>query len=459
MDNDRDIEINIRELFQILLKKLWIIMLAGITFAAGAGLYSKLFIKPVYTSGTKIYVINRENKEITTYSDLQTGAQLTQDYKILVKSRPVTEQVLKDFNLDMTHEQLVSDISVNTPANTRILEIKVKSTDPLLAKKLADGIAEVSVERMMSVMETEKANIVEYGNIPLLPSSPDIAFNVIAGGICGTVLAVFVLLFLYITDDTVKNPDDVEKYLGITVLGNIPFELAKGGKGRRRQKTGYSHTYENAARNFAGTEAYKTLRTNIQFCGKEVKTICITSCTPDEGKTVISFRLASALAESGKKVLLIDADLRKSVIIGKTGIYGLSQYLSGMNGLEEVINKTNVDGVDIIFTGPIPPNPSELLGSEAFHELMRRQREIYDYILVDTPPLGIVIDSANAAEYCDGTVMVLETNKISRKMAERVLRQLEKGKCRVLGAVLNKVDLHSESCYGKGYTKYYGAYE
>jgi capsular exopolysaccharide synthesis family protein len=211
---------------------------------------------------------------------------------------------------------------------------------------------------------------------------------------------------------------------------------------------------------FRGHEAYNTLRTNVQFCGKEIKTICITSCTPNEGKSVVSFRLATSMAEGGKKVLFIDADLRKSVLINRLKIdqtvVGLSQYLSGMNTLDEVLYHTNIENLDIIFTGPIPPNPSDLLGSKVFSNLIQAQRDKYDYIFIDTPPLGVVIDSANVSEYCDGALLVIQTNTISYKFAQRVIKQLEKGRCRVLGAILNKVDLKHHGYYGKYYGKYYG---
>lgn len=214
--------------------------------------------------------------------------------------------------------------------------------------------------------------------------------------------------------------------------------------------------------NFRSNEAYNTLRTNIQFCGKEIKTICLTSCTPNEGKTVVSFRLAFSMAESGKKVLFIDADLRKSVLIGRykidKAVLGLSQYLSGMNQLEEVLYQTNIDNLDVIFTGPIPPNPSELLGSRIFQEMIETLKPAYDYIIIDTPPLGIVIDSANVAEFCDGTVLVVETHAISYKLAQRVVKQLGKGNGRILGVIINKVEFKHNKAYGKYYGKYYGNY-
>ena len=214
--------------------------------------------------------------------------------------------------------------------------------------------------------------------------------------------------------------------------------------------------------NFSSNEAYNTLRTNILFCGKSVKTICITSCTPNEGKTVVSFHLATSMAESGKKVLFIDADLRKSVLIGRLKLdkatKGLSEYLSGMNQLEEIIYHTNIENLDVIFTGPIPPNPSDLLGSETFKKLVDSQRDLYDYVIIDTPPLGLVIDSANVSEFCDGAILVIQAKAISYKFAQKVVKQLEKGNCRILGAVLNKVGMKQNRHYGTYYGSYYGSY-
>lgn len=477
-NNKEEIEIDIRELFLVLLGKLWIVILAGIICALCAGLVSKLVIKPIYTSGTKIYVTNRQDKEITTYSDLQTGTQLTKDYNILILSRPVIEQVIADLGLNITNQQLVSSITVNTPTDTRIIEIEVQNTDPYIAKQLADTIAEVSAERMVSIMEMEKASIVEAGNLPINQSSPNILINTFMGGLGGIFIAAFMILLVSIMDDSIKSMEEIEKYLGLTTLSTIPFEdntlqtkkmkkkKARKNKDQQNENKDDQNSYEYGKLDFTSNEAYKTLRTNIQFCGKEIKTICITSCTPDEGKTTVSFRLAATIAESGKRVLFIDADLRKSVIIARLkiekAVFGLSQYLSGMKSLEEVMNKTKIENVDIIFTGPIPPNPSELLSSDTFKKLIITQRENYDYIIIDTPPLGVVIDSVNVAEFCDATIMVVEANHINYKFAQRVLKQLEKGKCRIIGAILNKVNINGKGYYrkyyGRHYKKEYGKY-
>ena len=209
-------------------------------------------------------------------------------------------------------------------------------------------------------------------------------------------------------------------------------------------------------------EAIKTLRTNSQFTGIDVKTILFTSCYPNEGKSDITFQLSQEMGKLGKKVLLLDADIRKSIFASRYGggkqVHGLSNYLSGQNSIAEIVYHTNYENMDIIFAGSLAPNPSELLGQEAFNELLKALRDRYDYIIVDTPPLGSIIDAAIVAKQCDGAVMVIESDLVSGKEAARVKEQLEMAGCRLIGAVLNKVDLKKDKYYHK-YNYYYHGYQ
>lgn len=206
-------------------------------------------------------------------------------------------------------------------------------------------------------------------------------------------------------------------------------------------------------------EAIKTLRTNIQFTGKNVKIIMFTSCLPNEGKSDVAFQLAQEVGNMGKKVLLIDADIRRSVYVNrykiKEKVNGLSQYLSGQLAKEFLIYQTNFLNVDMIFSGPMAPNPSELLEEASFSDLLKELRNTYDYIILDTPPLGSVTDAAIVAKECDGAVLVIESERVSYKLAQKVQKQLEKTGCKILGAVLNKVNIEKDKYYQK-YDYYYG---
>ncbi len=212
-------------------------------------------------------------------------------------------------------------------------------------------------------------------------------------------------------------------------------------------------------------EAFKTLRSNIEFSGSDIRVIAVTSCTPNEGKSSVAMEAAKSFAEAGARTILIDADMRKSVLVGryKTGAVrkGLSQSLIGKTTVEDTICETNLKNLYMIFAGPVPPNPSELLGDQLFEQMLQKLRKTFDYVIIDTPPLGSVIDAAVVAKRCDGTVIVVESNTVSYRFVQKVKEQLDKTESRILGVVLNKVNLNSKGYYGhygRYYGKYYGQY-
>lgn len=210
---------------------------------------------------------------------------------------------------------------------------------------------------------------------------------------------------------------------------------------------------------FQGKEAYKTLRTNIEFAGEDTKVITVTSCMPNEGKSSVAMNLAISLAEAEKSILLIDADMRKSVLTGRHKIKnaqkGLSHYLSGQCNMDEMVSVTNIDKFHMVVAGPVPPNPSELLTGKRFEEFLKKMKTVYEYIIIDCPPLGSVVDGLIVGKLSDGVIMVIESEGVSYKFAQRVKKQLEMADCKILGAVLNKVNLKSNSYYKKYYGKHY----
>lgn len=224
LKNSQPFDADMKKLVGLLLHKIWIIILLGILGAGGTLAVNQFLLNPVYTSTAKVYVINREQDNKMTLSDLQTGTQLTKDYQILVKSRPVTEQVIHDLNLSMTYEQLAECILINTPQDTRIIEITVEQNNPELAKKIADSIAEISAEQMVRVMEIEKVNIIEQGNLSTLPARPNVILNTVLGGLICAFLAAIIIIILFTLDDVIHSSEDIERYLGITTLSLIPVE-------------------------------------------------------------------------------------------------------------------------------------------------------------------------------------------------------------------------------------------
>lgn len=209
-------------------------------------------------------------------------------------------------------------------------------------------------------------------------------------------------------------------------------------------------------------EAYKLLRTNLFFCGRDKKVVAVTSCTSNEGKSTVSLNLALSLVEAGKRVILVDADLRNSTLLGKIRLtgekYGLAYYLSDMVTFDQAICSTEYDNLDMILTGSFPPNPAELLSSKTFKNMLDQLRQIYDYVIVDTPPVGSVIDGAIIAESCDGLILVIEANAIRYRFAQRVKEQLEKTSCPILGVILTKVDAGMQGFGRYGQYGRYGKY-
>ena len=192
------------------------------------------------------------------------------------------------------------------------------------------------------------------------------------------------------------------------------------------------------------TEGLNQLKTNLAFCGKDIKVITITSSVQNEGKSLVAFDLSKTMAESGKKILMVDADLRKSVLAAKYHIQGidkgLSHYLTRQAEIEDIIYETETEGFYLSVAGPLSPDPTSLLDSDQFQKFIDKVREDYDYVIIDAPPLGVVIDAVIIGKYCDGAVLVIEQGVIKRKVVQDVIKQLKRGKVRILGAVLNKVD-------------------
>lgn len=239
-----EIEIDLKELFAVLLGRIWIIIMTGLGIALLTFLLNKFIIVPQYDSTTKIYILNKQDSSSAiTYSDLQSGTQLTKDYMTLVTSRPVVEQVIAELGLTMEYGTLAKMITVSNPQDTRILNITVKYKDPFLAKEMADSIREAAAAHITNVMNIEQVNVVEEANIPETPSSPHVFRNTAIGGMAGILLASFLIFLVYILNDTIKTPDDIEKYLGISVLSSIPVqESMKQGKKKKNQKKKVNHT-------------------------------------------------------------------------------------------------------------------------------------------------------------------------------------------------------------------------
>ena len=232
--NNDEIEIDLLELLSVLLGRIWLIISVGIFCGAGCFAISRFILTPVYESSTRIYILNKTESQTVTYSDVQLGTQLTKDYAELINSRYVLEEVIQKLSLDMEYKDLLRKVSVDTPADTRIVSITVEDTDPLQAMGIANCIREAASSHIQNVMDIEAVNVVETANMPTEKAGPSCTKWTLAGAIAGCLLVCIAVLIRYLMDDTIKSSEDVEKYLGLSTLALIP--VAEDGTDAKKNK-------------------------------------------------------------------------------------------------------------------------------------------------------------------------------------------------------------------------------
>ncbi|MBQ9140652.1 MAG: protein-tyrosine kinase, partial [Lachnospiraceae bacterium] len=210
--NSDELEIDLMEIFMVIMHWIWMIILVAVIGGVAAFLYSKFMITPTYESTSRIVVLNQTSENLT-YNDLSMSTQLTNDYPELITSRYVVESVIDTFGLDTTYEKFVSKVNVSTTTNSRIIDITLTDTDPLMAKELVDELREVASKRIEEVMQIDAVNVVDEGNVPTSPAGPNVMKWTLIGILAGGFLSVAVVIVLYLLDDTIKSSEDIEKYL------------------------------------------------------------------------------------------------------------------------------------------------------------------------------------------------------------------------------------------------------
>ena len=479
-------DVNLMDLMRVIRNKIWQIILIGFVFSVLGVCLCKYVLPDKYESTTTIYVLNRDNNSnVISSNELQTGSQLTKDYSVMITSRYVMEKVIDELQLDMTVKQLREHITVEVPSETRAINIIVTDKDPAQAQRIANAVRGYASEHIKNIMAVDAVNVVDEADYPTEKSSMRASVMGLIAAVIGVFLFISYVTFRFILDDTLKTREDIEKHLDLSTLALIPRDEAieeKTAKGRTPKNGGkkqskHPDTYEGDPADhavsqsistksenlsFQTREAFKTLRSNIEFSGEGIKVINVTSCMPNEGKSEISFELSKAFAENGKKVLLVDADMRNSTMRthfmkGRIA-YGLSHFLVGNCSANAIVYKTDRANFHVIFSGPKTPSPAELLDSEPFSRLVEATKSVYDVVIIDSPPLGSVIDAAVIAKKCDGTVLVVSNAEVSFRLAQSVAEQLQRAGCRIFGCVLNKVNMKDASYYGHYYGKSYGKY-
>lgn len=275
-DNNKneEIEINLGEIFAVLLHKIWIIILASVVCGAVAFLYSFFIITPQYESTTKVYILNKQSGSSVTYSDVQLSSTLSKDYEQLVTSRYVIEGVISKLNLDDTYEELAARVSASNTDETRIIAITVTDPDPEQAQKIANAVRDLAAQHITQVMDIEAVNVVDNANLPDSPVSPSVPKWTLIGVAIGMIISIAVIIIQHLLDDSIKSSEDIEKYLGISTLAVIPMNEGEQADQQSRRRSPRSSGKkekvvlgpdDEKARSFKASEAKKKNIHGIEF--------------------------------------------------------------------------------------------------------------------------------------------------------------------------------------------------
>lgn len=455
-------DIDLRQLWRMLRKR-WIIVIAlPIIAAITSGIISFYIINPVYQASTTL-IVGRKASESTLVAEkgLENGVllanqQLAKTYTEIAKSNTVEKNVIKDLDLAMSVKGLDSMISVVQVKTTEILEIQVTNTNPELAALIANSMAKEFSKAIIEIKKVDSVSIVDKAEIPDSPIKPNKTMNVLIAFLIGLMASVSLVILLEFLDNTVKTSSDVKELLGIPVLGLIAYYE----KDKKDKKALLNPLITLEKTKSPISESYRTTRTNIEYTNIDVVTqkILITSSGPREGKSFTVANLAVSMAQSGKSVLIMDADMRNPTqhkLFGLDNGQGLSGALVQDRDYRNYIKETTVPGLMVLTGGPIPPNPAELVGSKRMMRLIEEASEQFDMVLIDTPPVIAVTDAAVLAQKVDGVILVLASGEVNKDYAQTAKEQLDNVGARILGAVLNKVDVKTGEYYY--YYNYHGS--
>ena len=450
-------EINIRDFLNYLKKYVLVIAAVSLVLVIGVFIYDKSIKKPLYTTYTTI-ILTKSNETQTgttiTQNDILLNQKLVETYSKIIKSKLVLEQVISETGVTYTADELSENVSVEAYENTEMLKISVTDQDPELAASIANSIAQVFSGEIAKIYQINNISVVDVAVTPEEVSNNTLKRDLLIAlfiSIFGTIGVVFVV---YYFDDTVKLTDNLEEEIGMPVVAKV-FKSDIGSKNNRKVEL-LAQKYPKSV----VSESIKTLRTNLQFSSvdEDIKTILITSSIPGEGKSFISANLAISFAQTDKKVLIVDCDMRKGRqhrIFKLSNSKGLSNLLiDDMTNYKDYINKTSVDGVSVITRGTVPPNPSELLNSKKNADLIRILKAKYDVIIYDGVPCNGLPDSIIMSKLVDKVLIVSSDSMTPKSVLESTKKQLESVNAPVAGDVLNNVN-RKNSTYGK-YYGYYG---
>ena len=429
------------------------IVLTGV-IAAGA---LSLLSKPTYTATTTIFLSVKSVNSIGELNSSSTFAEnQVQSFARVARTPIVLQPVIDSLGLDITAEKLAESITATVPVNTATVDVAVVDRDPAQSARIANALAQQVVVTVKDLSppspdggETVAATIVRPAATPLTPTTPKPAQNLALGLLLGLMLGAGQAILRDTLDTKVRNERDVELVTERPVLGSIMFDPAL--------LTSPSVLPDPRS---LRAESYRRLRTNLQFLGlaDHHRAIVITSSVPGEGKTTTAVNIAATMAAAGERVLLVDADLRRprvATLLGLESAAGLTTILIGQASVADVVQPQGIGGFDVIASGPIPPNPSELLGFDEMKDFLAQATQAYDVVILDAPPLLPVTDAAVLSRIASGALVVAGSRIVKRPELATALQSLERVEGRVLGIALNKMQKQDEDGYGYGYEHTY----
>ena len=450
-------EFTLKELLELLKKRF--LLIAVCTFAGLCFFFavSKYIMKPYYTASVQMYVNPNVSDASANLSELNYAQKVVTTYINFLQTKVFYKQVIEESKLDYTRDQLEGMTKIQSINNTEIFQISVTSLNPYDSFALVKSMQEIAPQLITSIKHTAEISVVDPVVLPTSPSSPNILLNTIIGGMAGFILSVVAFILWEIIDVNIKNQEDLAKRYQLPILGTIPnLDIYKKRKhltkkiltniGKHKKIIRKDESINDDTK-FIITEAYKSLRTNLHFTLRwdGCKKILISSPIPEDGKSTTSANIAITIAQTGSKVLLIDCDMRKGRLhsfFDLKSAVGVSDALSGMIDVNEVIQDTSYKNLQVIAIGSMPPNPAELLASIQMEELIKKLEKVYDYIIIDTPPVNVVSDSLSLVKLVNGVVIVVREGNTSYSNITSAVAKYEFVEANILGFVINGVSIN-----------------
>ena len=472
---------SIRDLIALLLSKIWLILILTVVFGCSSFIVSKFFVSPRYESFTTMYVknnaVNSEKEANVDINDLNASKSLASTYITVLKSNAVMNQVaarltelydIDDLKLIFKVKKDKIDVasirdsfSMTAVDQTEVIKVTANTLNPNVSTDMCNIIAEIAPDFLIRVVGAGSVEIIDTAIPDTVPVSPNVSVTSLIGALIGFIIGVYLILLIDFFDDTIKETEELTERYNKAILGEIQT-IETGKKNKKKSRGSHSRSatlLTDESIPFDVVESYKTIRSNIMFTlgTTDKKVIAVSSANPGEGKSTTTANVAIALAQTGSSVLLIDADMRKPVqhkIFKASNIDGLSTLIIMRSTKEKAVKSNVIQGLDLLSSGPIPPNPSELLASDRFKTLIDEFAETYDYVIIDTPPVNVVSDAMVMNESISGIVIVLKYSSTTYGALSGSMKQIDLVKSNVLGFVMNEVDYSHRSRYS--YYKYYG---